>query len=236
MSTSPSPSEPTRRLTSEEFRDVIGHFASGVTVITTTVDGRPAGTTASAVTSLTLEPPMVLICMNRESATGQAIAASGTFAVNILGEGHRELAVRFARKGGAEKFDGVAVAAGAHAGPLLQDALARLECRVAEQVVAGTHVVFIADVLDGTANPGEPLAYFRGRFGRLELATATETTDQAPVGPSSSATDQIAALRRLLESTDALLAEAERRGDADAAREAIAQHAQRAAQLRDAAS
>jgi flavin reductase (DIM6/NTAB) family NADH-FMN oxidoreductase RutF len=234
MSTSHSHSEPTRRLTSDEFRDVIGHFASGVTVVTTTVDDAPAGTTASAVTSLTLEPPMVLICLNRESATGQAIAAAGTFAINILGEGHRDLALRFARKGGAEKFDGVAVADGAYAGPLLSDALARLECRVAEQVVAGTHVVFIADVLDGTANPGEPLAYFRGRFGRLELATATETSDQAPPGGSSAA-DQVAALRRLLESTDALLAEAERRDDDAAAHEAIAQHAARAAQIRDAA-
>lgn len=161
--------EQPRRLTPEEFRNVIGHFASGVTVITTTVEGRPAGTTASAITSLTLEPPMLLICMNQSSATGQAIARTGTFAINILGEGHGELAVRFARRGG-DKFDGVPVSPGTTAGPLLDEAIAHLECRVAEQVVAGTHVIFIADVIDGTARPGEPLAYFRGRFGRLQLA------------------------------------------------------------------
>lgn len=167
--------EQPRRLTPEEFRNVIGHFASGVTVITTTVDGRPAGTTASAITSLTLEPPMLLICMNQSSATGQAIARAGAFAINILGEDHGELAVRFARRGG-DKFDGVAISEGRHVGPLLDGALAHLECRVSEQVVAGTHVVFIADVLHGTARPGEPLAYYRGRFGRLELVADDERT------------------------------------------------------------
>src|SRR5690606_26779796 len=103
---------PPRRLTADEFRHVIGHFTSGVTVVTTTVQGRPAGTTASAITSLSLEPPMVLVCLHQSSATGQAIAASGTFAINILGQGHDELALRFARKGGAEKFAGVELAEG----------------------------------------------------------------------------------------------------------------------------
>jgi flavin reductase (DIM6/NTAB) family NADH-FMN oxidoreductase RutF/DNA-binding FadR family transcriptional regulator len=172
VSTSSSESDQPRRLTSEEFRDVIGHFASGVTVITTTAHGRPAGTTASAVASLSLEPPMVLISMNQASSTGKAIAESGWFAINILGEEHGDLAMRFAKKG-EHKFDGVATHHGRHVGPLLDDALAHLECRVTEQVVAGTHVVFIAEVLAASARPGEPLAYFRGRFGRLELATDT---------------------------------------------------------------
>jgi flavin reductase (DIM6/NTAB) family NADH-FMN oxidoreductase RutF len=168
MSSSDQQNEQPRRLTPDEFRNVIGHFASGVTVITTTVDGKPYGTTASAVTSLSLEPPMVLIAMNQSSSTGQAIAAQGTFAINILGEDHGEIAVRFARKGD-DKFDGIELAQGQHAGPLLADALAHVECRVTEQVVAGTHVVFIAEALVATARPGAPLAYFRGQFGRLEL-------------------------------------------------------------------
>lgn len=168
MTSSSHPGEAPRELGSEEFRNVIGHFASGVTVITTTVDGTPFGTTASAVTSLSLEPPMVLIAMNQSSETGRAIATQGTFAINILGEGHGEIAVRFARKGG-EKFAGVELAEGTYAGPLLADALAHVECRVTEQVVAGTHVVFIAQALVASARPGAPLAYFRGQFGRLEL-------------------------------------------------------------------
>ena len=171
-----------RRLSADEFRHVIGHFASGVTVVTTTVDGRPAGTTASAITSLSLEPPMVLVCLHQSSATGQAIARSGTFAINILGQGHDQLALRFARRGGPEKFAGVEVTPGTAAGPLLEDALAHLECRVAERVVAATHVIFIAEVLHGSARPGEPLAYFRGRFGRLELAAERDRGDATAAG------------------------------------------------------
>src|SRR6185436_18228365 len=88
-----------RSLSAGEFRAVIGHFASGVTVITTVDEGVPFGTTASAVSSLSLEPPMLLICMNRSSTTGQAIHRSRSFAVNILGEHQAELAGHFARPG-----------------------------------------------------------------------------------------------------------------------------------------
>jgi DNA-binding GntR family transcriptional regulator/flavin reductase (DIM6/NTAB) family NADH-FMN oxidoreductase RutF len=158
----------TRRLTPDEFRNVIGHFASGVTVITTSADDQPFGTTASAVTSLSLEPPSLLICMSLQSSTGQAVAKAGAFAVNILGEDHGDLAMRFASKGG-DKFSGVALTTGQHGQPLLADALASLVCRVTEQVEAGTHSVFIAAVEEATARPGAPLAYFRGKFGRLEL-------------------------------------------------------------------
>ncbi len=153
-------------LATQDFRDVIGHFASGVTVITTTVDETLHGTTASAVTSLSLEPPMLLICMNRSSATGQAVARSGAFAVNILGEGDDLLARRFAGKG-EDKFNGVAVTIGDHGQPLLVDALAQLVCRVTQAVEAATHVVFFAEVHEATARPGQPLAYYRGKFGRL---------------------------------------------------------------------
>src|SRR5437870_9520643 len=85
-----------RTLTSDEFRDVISHFASGVTVITALQDGRPFGTTASAVASLSLEPPMLLICMNKQSDTGRAVARSKRFGVNILGADQVDLARRFA--------------------------------------------------------------------------------------------------------------------------------------------
>src|SRR5947209_20414786 len=97
-----------RALSSDEFRDVIGHFASGVTIVTALHDGRAFGTTASAVTSLSLEPPMLLICMNKQSETGRAVAASRRFGVNILGAHQAQLAERFARKGG-DKFAGVPV-------------------------------------------------------------------------------------------------------------------------------
>jgi flavin reductase (DIM6/NTAB) family NADH-FMN oxidoreductase RutF/DNA-binding GntR family transcriptional regulator len=157
-----------RRLAPAEFRDVIGHFASGVTVITAMHDGAPFGTTASAVSSLSLEPPMLLVCLNKQSSTGQAISAAGRFAVNILAEDQPDAAMRFARKG-SEKFKGLDVTAGEWGEPLLADALATLECVVAEEVTGGTHAVFLSEVHRASARAGAPLAYFRGQFGRLEL-------------------------------------------------------------------
>jgi flavin reductase (DIM6/NTAB) family NADH-FMN oxidoreductase RutF len=158
-----------RSLTSDEFREVISHFASGVTVVTTVHDGRPYGTTASAVTSLSLEPPMLLVCLNRESETGRAIGSSGHFAVNILGAGHAELAERFAQKGG-DKFDGVPTERGQWGEPLFEEAVATLECRVSEQAAVATHSVFFAEVVRAAARGGAPLAYFKGQFSRLDLS------------------------------------------------------------------
>lgn len=149
------------------FRDVIGRFASGVTIITTTVHGAAYGTTASAVSSLSMDPPMLLVCLNKSSETGRAIAESGVFGVNILAEGHEDLAYQFASKGG-NKFDGVAVATGQTGVPLLTDGLANLECQVTESVTGGTHTVLLARVAVAEGRDGAPLTYFRGKFGRLE--------------------------------------------------------------------
>ena len=160
----------TRNLTPEEFRDVISHFASGVTVVTAVHDGRAYGTTASAVTSLSLEPPMLLVCMNKESETGRAVAGARRFGVNILGAHQIELAERFAQKGG-DKFTGVATSPGQWGEPLFDEAVATLECQVAEQTAVATHQVFFAEVVSAAARGGDPLAYFRGRFGRLDLSS-----------------------------------------------------------------
>src|SRR3954453_20697666 len=157
-----------RSLTSDEFRDVISHFASGVTVITALHEGRPYGTTASAVTSLSLEPPMLLVCMNKQSETGRAVATTRHFGVNILGADQIDLAQRFAQKG-RDKFAGVPVTPGKWDEPLFAEALATLECRVTEETTGGTHYVFLAEVQSGSARGGAPLAYFKGEFGRLEL-------------------------------------------------------------------
>jgi len=160
----------------DEFREVIGRFATGVTVITASADGVPLGTTVSAVSSVSLEPAMVLVCLNETSVTGQAVARTGRFAVNILGEDAPDLAARFATKGEG-KFDGVRYEEGAGGVPLLDGALATLQCRVCEEARGGTHTVFIAEVEAAAGRPGPPLGYFRGRFGRFvceqdEAATA----------------------------------------------------------------
>lgn len=149
------------------FRDVIGRFTSGVTVITTAVDGRDFGTTASAVSSLSMDPPMLLMCLNRTSETRAAVAEAGWFGVNILAQDQADIAGKFARKG-ADKFEGVETVRGPRGMPLIAGALAQLECRIAETATGGTHTVFMGEVHEASAADGEPLTYFRGKFGRFE--------------------------------------------------------------------
>jgi flavin reductase (DIM6/NTAB) family NADH-FMN oxidoreductase RutF/DNA-binding GntR family transcriptional regulator len=170
---------PTERApTKQEFRDVIGRFASGVTVITTRVDDQDFGSTVSAVSSLTDEPPMLLVCLNKASATGQAVKRSGTFAVNVLAEDHVEVAARFASRI-PDKFRGLPVERAHQGSPLLPGSIAHLICTVQEHVVAGTHYAFLARVDAATSSPGHPLAYFRGMFGRMQVAP--EAADLARV-------------------------------------------------------
>lgn len=149
------------------FRSVAGHFASGVTVVTTLDDGSPVGTTVSAVSSLSLEPPMMLVCLNRSSATQAAIRKAGVFAVNILAEGQDGIAFRFAGKG-PDKFKDVAYRRGITGAPVIDGALAAVECRTSEAVEGGSHTVFLANVVAAAAFNGDPLTYFKGGFGRLE--------------------------------------------------------------------
>jgi DNA-binding GntR family transcriptional regulator len=112
---------------------------------------------------------MLLVCLNRESATGRAVEQTGHFAVNVLAQDQGALARHFASRS-ADKFAGLDVADGEHGVPLLADALAQFECRVGEHVTGGTHSVFLAEVVAARTREGEaPLAYFRGEFGRLEL-------------------------------------------------------------------
>jgi flavin reductase (DIM6/NTAB) family NADH-FMN oxidoreductase RutF len=155
---------------SEEFRDLIGRFATGITVVTTTDEGTAYGTTASAMTSVSLDPPTLLICMNTTSETGQAIARSGHFAVNVLAEEQGHLALHFAKKGSA--FDGLAHVPGTRGAPVLADVLASFECRVTQSVTAGTHHVIIGEVEAASGRQAMPLAYYRGKLGRLVLDDA----------------------------------------------------------------
>lgn len=149
------------------YRDAIGRFASGVTVVTTATGGQDFGTTASAVSSLSMEPPMLLVCLNRTSETQRAILTSRRFAVNILGEDQAAIATRFATKS-PTKFEGTDIVRGSGGAPLIAGALAQLECSVAETVTGGTHTVFLGVVEHAAATDGTPLAYYRGQFGRFE--------------------------------------------------------------------
>jgi flavin reductase (DIM6/NTAB) family NADH-FMN oxidoreductase RutF/DNA-binding FadR family transcriptional regulator len=158
----------------QTFRDVVGRFATGVTVITSRHDDIDYGMTASAVSSLSLEPPMLLVCINRASPTGDAVRRSGVFIVNVLGEDQADLALRFATRA-HDKFSGVEVSQTA-SGPLtITGALAHIECRVVDGVDAGTHTIFIGGVRRAEGHHGAPLAYFRGQYGQLHLARQDPT-------------------------------------------------------------
>lgn len=155
----------------ERFRNVVGHFASGVTVITTSVDGKPFGTTVSAVSSLSMEPPMMLVCLNRSSNTHDAVKAAGGFAINILASDQGALAYTFAKKGD-DKFKDV-VTEDVVGLPTLKGALATLVCRTVEETTGGTHTVFLGEVLNADSSDAEPLAYYRGKFGRFDPEAET---------------------------------------------------------------
>jgi flavin reductase (DIM6/NTAB) family NADH-FMN oxidoreductase RutF/DNA-binding GntR family transcriptional regulator len=156
------------------FRRVISNFMSGVVVITTEHDGLRHGMTVSAVSSLSLEPPMLLVCLNSASTTQEAVRRSSQFAVNILAEHQGHIAERFARPGSEDKFGGLETRPGRTGVPVLPDVLATVECRVAEVVTGGTHRVFLAEAVHAEAGEGSPLAYFRGKFGKFELAQDAE--------------------------------------------------------------
>lgn len=152
------------------FRHVMGHLAAGVTVVTTAHDGEPYGATVSSVTSLSVDPPTVICCLSKEANTGQAVAQSRTFAVNILEEGQTDLAERFALGlPSSDKFVGVALADDPSGQPVLADALAYVVCRVREAIDGGTHFIFVSEVVKAETRPGRPLAYYRGAFGYFAL-------------------------------------------------------------------
>jgi flavin reductase (DIM6/NTAB) family NADH-FMN oxidoreductase RutF/DNA-binding GntR family transcriptional regulator len=160
------------------FRHVVGHLASGVTVLTTRADDRDHGMTASSVTSLSMDPPMMLACVHNGVPTAAAIERSGRYTINVLAQTHGDLAYQFASPR-PDKFAGVSIDRGRAGVPMLAEAIALLECEVTEQVVGGTHSIFLGHVLSATAREGSPLTYFRGGFGRFEFERNDGAYEQA---------------------------------------------------------
>jgi flavin reductase (DIM6/NTAB) family NADH-FMN oxidoreductase RutF len=152
-----------------EFRRVIGHFATGVAVITTCRDdGSECGLTVSAVASVSLNPTLVLACVDHASETHGWLQRAGFFAANVLEEGRGEtLARRFAGSGQEDKFRGLAWHAERSGAPVLDDALAWLDCRVTAALPGGDHTIFVGEVLAADAREGTPLLYYRGGYGRF---------------------------------------------------------------------
>jgi flavin reductase (DIM6/NTAB) family NADH-FMN oxidoreductase RutF len=150
-----------------ELRRVMGHFATGVTVVTTRdVDGKPYGLTANAVCSVSLTPPLLLICVDKSAESHPALQRSRLFAVNVLALDHEDLSRRFAVSGG-DKFVDVPHRAGITGAPLLEGVLATAECRVVAVHDAGDHTIYIGEVEHVDATGGDPLLFFRGQYRRL---------------------------------------------------------------------
>lgn len=153
-----------------EFRSIIGHFATGVTVITTAAGDRLHGMTANAVSSLSLDPVMVLICVDKTTHTHAVLDEGGVFTVNVLGE-HQEAVSRiFAKKSEPEAgaLRGQPYRIGETGAPILADCLAFLECRVARVFDGGDHSIFLGNVVsEGVVEEMRPLLFYRGGYHTL---------------------------------------------------------------------
>ena len=151
----------------DEFRAALGRFATGVTVVTSLdEDGRWHGMTVSAFASVSLEPPLVEICVDRVTATHNAISQTGVFVVNILADDQEVLSRHFSSQR-ADKFDGIAFQPGIEGIPVLAGTIANLECRVKHTYDGGDHTIFVGEVEQVRLADGSPLLYFRGGYARL---------------------------------------------------------------------
>jgi flavin reductase (DIM6/NTAB) family NADH-FMN oxidoreductase RutF len=149
------------------FREVLGHFATGVTIVTATDEGEPVGFTCQAFTSLSLDPPLVAIAPGKTSTSWPRIARAGEFCVNILAEPQEALSRDFAVPGG-DKFTGVGWRPGRTGAPILDGVLAWIECRFLRAHDAGDHEIVLGLVLDMGVNKGRPLVFYRRGFGGFD--------------------------------------------------------------------
>jgi flavin reductase (DIM6/NTAB) family NADH-FMN oxidoreductase RutF len=153
------------------FRDVLGHLPTGVTVIAASGDDGPVGMAANSVTSLSLDPPLVLFCPAKSSSTWPRLRAAGAFCINVMAGHHEELTRQFAAKE-ADRFAGVEYTA-RETGPALTEAVAWVECRLRDEHDGGDHTIVVADVVAIEAAEAvdlEPLVFFKGRYGSFRAA------------------------------------------------------------------
>jgi flavin reductase (DIM6/NTAB) family NADH-FMN oxidoreductase RutF len=150
--------------TPESFKAVMRRFPTGVTVVTSLREGEPRGVTVSAFAPVSADPPMVLICINREARSYLYIASSRIFCVNVLSGQQRALAERFSGKLRDNQFEGIPYDVDATGAAVLRGTVAHLDCKVVQEHRAGSHSIFIGRVLKGGARSGSPLGYYDGGF------------------------------------------------------------------------
>ena len=147
-----------------QFRRACARFATGITVSTAlAADGTPHGFTANSFTSVSLEPPLVLICVDNRANVLRHFEQAAYFGVNILGAEQEAISVRFAERG-LDRFEGIDWHAGATGVPLLGGALARLECQTSQKLTAGDHTIILGEVLHAEWEEGAPLLYYASAY------------------------------------------------------------------------
>ncbi len=153
----------------DTFRSVLGRFASGVTVITVLdAGGRDMGMTVSAFASVSLEPPLVSVCIDHAASMYAALRDARRFGVNILSSEQEALSRRFSGVESAHRFDGIGYERGESGVVLLDDVVAHMECERVAQHDAGDHTLFIGQVERAIVHDARPLLYYRGGYARLE--------------------------------------------------------------------
>jgi len=162
---------PPMTIDAADYRRIIGRFATGVTVVTTAIRGRLHGITANAITSVSLEPLLLLVCVDRQAHAHDELIEGGRFGVSILAEEQEELSNLFASKSEPEqgRLRGVAYYLGPHGTPVLDGCLAYLECDVTERYPGGDHTIFIGSVLAGEVlREAPPLLFYQGAYRRIQ--------------------------------------------------------------------
>ncbi len=156
-------------LDQDEFRSVLGRFATGVTVVTVADKrGRDYGITVTAFSSLSLEPPLVLVCIGHDASILPAMAGASHFVVNILAAHQEAIARRFSQPEAEQRFEGLGFIRGQNGAALLEDVLASIECRVVQSVVGGDHTIFMGEVESASVRQDTPLLYYRGGYSQLD--------------------------------------------------------------------
>jgi flavin reductase (DIM6/NTAB) family NADH-FMN oxidoreductase RutF len=156
-----------REVAADELRYAMSHFATGVAIVTARGENwEPAGTTVNAITSLSLEPPLVLVCFDLASATLRAVRSHGAFVINVLGTAQGHLARGFAQRGGVRPWSTTSHRPGFTGTPRLDGVLMALECRVEHHLQGGDHEIVVGRVLDVETAPhrSQPLLFYRGAY------------------------------------------------------------------------
>lgn len=151
------------------LRDALGCFATGVTVVTCFDDDVPVGLTANSFTALSLDPPLLLVCVAKAAASAAPLAAAGSFAVNVLQTHQRPASITFSTRG-EDRFGQTEWSVGEHGAPVLMASLSVFECRRHAVHDGGDHFILVGEVVKASFEPGlDPLLYFRGSYRRLHF-------------------------------------------------------------------